>query len=783
MRDITKRKEMLRELERGHNRFRALFGASPVAYVVADRETGRCVEANVAALRLFRVAKSELIGSTLAERSSGEAPYTPLELKRRQARLQAFDVSEFEWQCRTRKGALIWIDVTLQLFEFGDATHLLIAMRDITARKFAEVEAERSHNRFRTVFDSVADPILICDSQNGRFIEVNDAASRVFGYAREQLLQLDIAALSYGVEPSAVEAALVQSRQSPEGEACLVEWQNRKRDGSVFWSELSLKYVHFGEGYATFALLRDISHRKETERQLVALREKADEANRAKSEFLATMSHEIRTPMNGVLGMNALLLESELSPDQRQMAETVRDSAEALLSLLDGVLDLAKLEAGKFDLQEGDFDVGRLVDGAVDLFGPQALRKGIALSSELEVGARGDFIGAPSGLRQVLLNLVANAVKFTPAGAVTVAVRALASRGSRARLRFEVRDTGIGVDAEAKARLFAPFEQADPSISRRFGGAGLGLSICRKLVALMGGEIGVDDREGGGAVFWFEVDLARFDVSGEAPGDALVQTGKTTGRILIVEDDAVNIDVATLTLKAAGYEIAIARDGMQAVAAAKASDFDLILMDLRMPVMDGISATRIIRALPGPRAQTPILALTADAMADRRELCEEVGMNGFIAKPLAPRKLREAVTAWMAGGQRVAAVETPAPPCEPLIDDEIIGELLGVMEPDDLGALVEMFTAGEEARAPTFAEWFAQEAFGEIADEAHRLISAAGSLGATRAQKLAFRLERTCRDGQTELAPALAESLIEALAESGAELWRRVEEKRMSAVA
>ena len=628
--------------------------------------------------------------------------------------------------------------------------------------------------RFRALFDAIDDPLLICTPASGRVIAANAAASAAFGYGGGEMAgrALDDF-LGERVESGAAQAG---------GGAVVLERQARRRDGGLFASELSLQRVDFDGADVVLARVRDITPRKETERQWAVLKASVEEADRAKNEFLATMSHEIRTPMNGVLGMNALLLETELSEDQRHMAETVRDSAEALLSLLDGVLDMAKLEAGKFDLDESEFELARLVEGTVDLFLPQALRKTVSLRAETDEAARGAFVGAASALRQILLNLVSNAVKFTSAGSVVVAASCLSEAGGRARLRFEVRDTGIGIDEEAKSRLFAPFEQADRSISRRFGGAGLGLSICRKLVALMEGEIGVADGKGGGCVFWVELELDRRRVAAKAPA-AGGPEGQRRGRILVVEDDAVNINVARMTLTAAGYEIEIAQDGFEGKALASARDFDLILMDLRMPGMDGFSATRAIRALPGPRGKTPILALTADAMPERRALCREVGMDGFIAKPLAPTKLREAVAQWMQGGERAEAEAAPVVEEDPLIDESVVGELLAMLEAADFMALVDMFCVGEDERAPAFAQWLLQGAFEEIAGEAHRLISAAGSLGAKRAQRLAWRLERACRDGQTHLAPTLTEDMLAALRESSIELRRRAHLKESSAAA
>jgi PAS domain S-box-containing protein len=771
IRDVSERKRAERALERSRSRFRVLFETLPIGIIVADCETGRYVQANDTICRMFGYAKGEVLELGVGDLSSDAPPFTREALHKRLSKLRPGDVREFEWQGRTKQGALVSIDVSMRLVEFGDAAHVLLAIRDVSARKLAEAEAERSRNRLRAVFDAVADPIMISDPVTGKFIEVNEAACRVFGYSRFELLQCDIGHTSSGVPPYALDVALEGNRRLREGQTRLVEWQTRRKDGSLFWSEISLRNVVFGDALATFALVRDISRRKADERQLIELKDAAERANRAKSDFLATMSHEIRTPMNGVLGMNALLLETDLAPEQKKMAQTVRDSAEALLSLLDDVLDMAKLEAGQVALERYAFDLPELVQSAVDLFAPRARQKGVALNAQVEPAAQGDFVGAPNSIRQVLLNLVANAVKFTGHGGVTVLVTAAEPQ----RVRFEVRDTGPGVSAEAKSRLFSPFEQADASIARRFGGTGLGLSIARKLTQLMGGEIGVDDRPGGGSVFWFTVLLERAErPAASEPAASPAPARPPTGSILLAEDEAVNVEVATLTLRSAGYEIAVARDGLEAVALAGARDFDLVLMDLQMPRLDGLAATQAIRALPGRSGRMPILALTANATSERRTACLQAGMDDFITKPLAPARLRAVVAAWLEGERRPSAPEAAPADDFALIDEEIVADLRAIVSDDDFAALLQMFAAGREAQAQMFADWLAQGRFEEIAEEAHRVISSAGALGANRAQKIAAQLETACRDGDRAAAPRQIEQLDAAMAESCAQLRRRL---------
>ena len=395
----------------------------------------------------------------------------------------------------------------------------------------------------------------------------------------------------------------------------------------------------------------DVTEMRNLTAQLAAEKERAERANNAKSNFLAVMSHEIRTPMNGVMGMNALLLETVLTPQQRRMADAVRYSADALLTIIDDILDLSKLEAGRVDLETIDFDLAEVMDKVAEVMVPKAAAKGLQLSIERTFAESCWFRGDPARLRQILLNLVSNAVKFTETGRIVISASALPARDDRYRLWFEVRDTGIGISAESKQRLFRPFEQADATITRRFGGTGLGLSICKRLVEQMDGMIGVMDHTGGGSVFWFEIPLpagspGKFaDPMPEQRPDATATPG--CGHILVVEDNLVNIALASLLLEAKGYTVEVARNGSEAVVAAARGGFDLILMDMQMPVLDGLAATREIRDQGEYGRRVPIIAMTANAMKEDELRCLEAGMDDYVSKPIQPTRLDELVGRWL----------------------------------------------------------------------------------------------------------------------------------------
>jgi len=468
-----------------------------------------------------------------------------------------------------------------------------------------------------------------------------------------------------------------------------------------------------GAYYGRIWSFHDVTDLKRVAEAMREAKELAERTTKTRSMFLANMSHEIRTPMNAVLGLTELLLDEDLPAGQRHSLELIRSSGESLLSIINDVLDFSKIEAGRLDVEAIGFDLHHLVQNVVEALGVRAREKGVALTADVHSGTPVWVTGDPGRLRQVLTNLIGNAVKFTEKGAVTVRVAPDSGRGGKAGIGFAVRDTGIGIPAEKLTQIFQEFTQADGSTSRRFGGTGLGLTIAQRLVGLMGGQIAVTSEVGKGSEFTFALPLAAAAAQ-EAPGSTRPSPRAARHlRVLLAEDNSVNQEVAATMLRRRGHQVDVVGDGRAAVAAAERTLYDVVLMDVQMPEMDGYEATAAIRRLPCG-GTLPIIALTAHALTGERERCLEHGMDGYLAKPVKAQELFHAVET----GKRVQAHHD-----RPRAD------------------LLETFLATAPERVSALDSALVRGTSADVTRAAHALRSSAGAVGADSFEALLGDLE------------------------------------------
>jgi len=522
-----------------------------------------------------------------------------------------------------------------------------IAQRDrvIADGERTEAKLRESETALRQLFDQNLDSMMILNLETGRYIDINDEYSRNSGYSREEIVgkrSRDLSLFKHLEENHRLVAELKRVGVVRNMEATF-----RRKDGSTYSGLISAINLHFRGHLCCITITRDIGALKETERQLIAAREAALEGSRAKSDFLSSMSHEIRTPMNAVLGMADMLWESDLTEEQRRYLDIMRNNGETLLSLINDILDLAKVESGQLSFEEVDFDIRELIDKAAETIAMRAHEKHLEVAAYVGSDVPHNLVGDPLRLRQVLVNLLSNAVKFTDRGEIVLGVKMvhLDTGTGTVSICFSVTDTGIGIPRDKTDSIFGSFTQADSSTTRKYGGTGLGLTIVKRLVEMYHGQVTVESEVGKGSTFSFSAEFktrpAPTPVALAASSVDLVSADSIANemrplRILLADDSRDNRLLVQAYFKKTPYTLDEAENGAAAVEKFRSGLYDLLLMDIEMPIMDGYSATRAIRALEKGtgRRHIPIIALTASVLEDALKRALDAGCDAHVAKPV-----------------------------------------------------------------------------------------------------------------------------------------------------
>jgi len=925
LRDIT-------ELKQSEAKYEALFAGAGEGILVADLKTKQFSHANPALCRMFGYTEEELKRLGLADIHPKESLDHVLSEFEAQARGEKTMAPELP--CLRKDGTLFYADISAALIVLNGRECNVGFFVDATERKRAEEKSRESEERWKLIFDYAPDAYYLSNLK-GKLIDGNKEAEKILGYKKEELIGKNFLTLK-----------LVSPRQIPKAAALLIkntlgkstgpdEFVLNRKDGSQVMVEIRTYPIKVKDHRIVLGIARDITERKQAEENLQRAMEKLEQANVqleasvkradqmtfeaqaaniAKGQFLANMSHEIRTPMNGVIGMTGLLMATDLSEEQRRYAETARSSGEALLSVINDILDFSKIEADKLELEELDFDIRATLEDVAELLALRAHEKQLEFICRIDPEVQTFVRGDPGRLRQILINLGNNAVKFTSRGEVAIQVRLESETEGQIKVRFEVRDTGIGIPQDKIGLLFTAFQQVDASTTRRFGGTGLGLAISKRLAEQMGGEIGIDSLEGRGSTFWFTavfgkqprrerldapppidlrgvrilvvddnatnrqvlaeqleswgvrhaetgraagaVDILRaalaegdpfriaitdmqmpemdgeslgraikadpafgdmylvmmssFGKRGDAkrlkdigfsayltkpvkqsqlydclamilrggaepdktPDTALVtrhtlhEARRRNVRILLAEDNPTNQQVAQSILEKLGFGADVVPNGREAIRALETIRYDIVLMDVQMPEMDGLEATRAIRSgktgVPNP--MVPIIAMTAHAMKGDRELCLEAGMDDYISKPISPRALAEALEKWMDKDQEhqlaahAPSEETEPSAAPPVFDRQALSaRLMG--DEDLLREIIAVFLEDMPKQLQALKKHIDRHDAGSAGNQAHAVKGAAANVGGMAFSAAAGEMEKAGKAGRPEEIAALMPEL------------------------
>lgn len=749
---IGQRKAAEEALERLQNVFTLAARAARIGVYEGDFSTDIAVYSPQAALMLgmeeksFSMHRSEWIERIHPDDRPGYLDY----VKKRKVSPEQMTV---EYRIRREDGGYLWLEArsaSAVAAEDSKVDSIVGVFLDIDERKRAELELQDLQERMNVARSAAQLGLWNYDTQTREGVWSPECKS-LLGLSPDH--PFDPYVFHDGIHDADRERVMGVVNRLRAGE--LDNFQERFRftreDGTTLWLETQGRATKDGGTLKIYGSLSDVTNEAEHAAALETAKRAAEEAAETKARFLATMSHEIRTPLNAVIGMTGLLLESDLETEQRRHAETANSAGEHLLCLINDILDLTKLDSGRVELENRPFSLAAEIARVIDITSQTASHKGLAITCDIAEDARGHMRGDAPRLRQVLLNLVGNAVKFTEHGGVEIRARRLDDK----TMRLEIADTGIGISEAARQRLFDDFVQADAGINRRFGGTGLGLSICKRLVELMEGRIGVDSVAGEGSTFWIELPLAPSSADAESYEDAEASI-PPDARLLVAEDNTANQLLISTILKRYGCSVTLVKDGAEALEAAGETLFDLIILDVEMPRVDGVQAARRIRGGETLNTATPMMALTAHT--GRNTPLRQAGFDDVLGKPFSPRNLAASLSRLLAQEDRFDMTDALD---APLVDRSTLEPIIEAAGAETMARVLDAFWAQSEPMMNAVAEACETRDAEKLRHAAHDLKGAASNVGAARVAAIAAAMEPGPADEACEMLPSLRNALTD----------------------
>lgn len=787
LKNINMANQKIAELANESEAFVKAVLSSSLDAIVSINVQGIIVEYNHVAEQVFGYSRKEAINSSMADLIIPEE-YRAMHEHGFKNYLKTGESTILNQRLRlkamNKQGNIFPVELTISPIESGKTPYFTAFIRDITEQENAKNELLLSACAFE------AQEAIIISDVNNKIVRVNKTFCKITGYSADEVIGQSPKILSSGLQDNAFYKAMWKSIKETgywEGEI-----YNKRNTGEIYPEWLSISSVRDIEGNEKYYVAHfvDITQRKQAEEKLTIAHKQAEVANEAKSDFLATMSHEIRTPLNAILGTLDLLKETIVNAEQQQYIDTADQSALSLLHIINEILDFSKIEANKLEIEKSSFSIEELLLDCFNMFSEKATANKNNLSYQLDSDIPCNLISDKQRIKQILINLINNALKFTQEGDVSCVIKKIKQVEQKIHLKFVISDSGIGIRKEQQNKLFQVFSQVDQKHNRRFEGTGLGLAICKKLVKLLGGEIGVESEIGKGSQFWFTLIM---DIDQQQCADKKVikvEQKKTSYKplnILLAEDSAANIVVAQAVLAKAGHTLEIAKNGRQAIEAINRSvenncTFDLVLMDLMMPVMDGIEATKIIRKMSGDVSRIAIIAMTANVVKGDKEYCLQAGMNDYISKPFVAAELLQKIedVAARVLSEHLSCSQADDELMSIPVDNELMRQLNELHYMDDkvlnqlaedtsvelVPEMVAVFLKELTKRLHNIKHAREQKSIEGIASEVHALKSSSGTYGALKLEFIAKKADIACKEEDQQLVFLLSDNLLKLIPET-----------------